>query len=109
MVTTPPKDSVEHTLASIGQSPRLLDQVGDRIRVLHYSIRTEAVYLDWIKRYIRHFDKRHPNSFEAAEVEAFLTHLTIVGKVAAARIWPRAPCLYSVCSCDGDGLAMIPA
>ena len=37
---------------------RLLDAVRSRIRVKHYSIRTEVAYLDWIKRYIRYFDKR---------------------------------------------------
>lgn len=41
--------------------PRLLDQVRGKIRVKHYSIRTEQAYLDWIKRFICHFDKRHPN------------------------------------------------
>ena len=44
--------------------PRLLDQVRARIRVLHYSIRTEQTYVDWIKRYIRFFDKRHPRELE---------------------------------------------
>ena len=32
--------------------PRLLDQVRDTIRRKHYSLRTEATYIDWIKRYI---------------------------------------------------------
>jgi len=32
--------------------PKLLDQVRDKLRVKHYSIRTEQTYLDWIKRYI---------------------------------------------------------
>src|SRR5574338_861496 len=38
--------------ASPARSPKLLDQVRDRIRVKHYSLRTEEVYVDWIKRYI---------------------------------------------------------
>ena len=46
-------------------SPRLLDQVRARIRVLHYSIRTEQSYVDWIKRYILFFDKRHPRVLSA--------------------------------------------
>ena len=45
--------------------PRLLDQVRARIRILHYSIRTEQTYVDWIKRYIRYFDKRHPRELSA--------------------------------------------
>ena len=30
----------------------LLDQVRDKLRVKHYSIRTEQTYVDWIKRFI---------------------------------------------------------
>ena len=28
--------------------PRLLDQVRERLRLKHYSIRTEQAYVDWI-------------------------------------------------------------
>ncbi len=38
--------------------PRLLDQVRDKIRVLHYSIRTEETYLAWIRRFIRFHNLR---------------------------------------------------
>jgi Phage integrase, N-terminal SAM-like domain len=64
--------------------PKLLDQVRGKIRVKHYSIRTEQAYVDWIKRFIFHFDKRHPRDLGAAEVEAFLTHLAVAGRVAAS-------------------------
>ena len=84
MVTTPPKNSSKGTTDPPLQSPRLLDQVRDRIRVLHYSIRTEAVYLDWIKRYIRHFGKRHPRELSAQHVEAFLSDLAVRGNVSAS-------------------------
>jgi len=33
---------------------------------------------------VLHFDKRHPSEMGAREVEAFLTHLAVQGKVAAA-------------------------
>ncbi|HEX5391830.1 MAG TPA: integron integrase [Rhodocyclaceae bacterium] len=65
-------------------TPRLLDQVRDKIRLKHYSIRTEQAYTDWIKRFIRHFNKRHPRDMGAAQIEEFLTHLAVDGKVAAA-------------------------
>jgi integron integrase len=65
-------------------APKLLDQVRGKIRLKHYSIRTEQAYVDWIKRFILHFDKRHPRELGAAEVEAFLTHLAVAGNVAAA-------------------------
>ena len=70
--------------ASTQAAPKLLDQVRGKIRLKHYSLRTEEAYVDWIKRFIRHFDKRHPRDMGAAEVEAFLTHLAVAGKVAAA-------------------------
>ncbi len=64
--------------------PKLLDQVQSILRVKHYSIRTERVYLDWIKRYILFHDKTHPARMGAPEVEAFLSHLAVAGKVAAS-------------------------
>ncbi len=66
------------------QPPKLLDQVRDRLRVKHYSIRTEQVYVDWIKRFIWFHDKRHPKDMGAQEIEAFLTHLAVKGKVSAS-------------------------
>jgi integron integrase len=66
------------------ETPRLLDRVRDKIRLKHYSLRTEQAYVDWIRRYILHHDKQHPSAMGAAEVEAFLTHLAAVREVAAA-------------------------
>ncbi|MDZ4211261.1 MAG: integron integrase, partial [Methylotenera sp.] len=66
------------------EPPKLLDQVRDKIRLKHYSIRTEQAYTDWIKRYIFHFNKRHPKDLGANEVEQFLTYLAVEGKVAAS-------------------------
>jgi integron integrase len=64
--------------------PKLLDQVRDKIRVKHYSIRTETQYVQWIKRFIFFHGKRHPRDLGAAEVEAFLTHLATDGNVSAS-------------------------
>ena len=65
-------------------APKLLDQVRGKIRLKHYSIRTEQAYVDWIKRFVLHFDKRHPRDLGAPEVEQFLTYLAVHGKVAAS-------------------------
>lgn len=70
--------------ASSTSSPRLLEQVRARIRFKHYSIRTEQAYLDWIRRFIRHFDKKHPRDMGAKEVEEFLSHLAVAGRVSAS-------------------------
>lgn len=69
---------------SSGSPPKLLDQVRAKIRLKHYSIRTEQAYADWIKRFILFFDKRHPRELGASEVEQFLTHLAVEGRVAAS-------------------------
>ncbi len=65
-------------------TPRLLDQMRERIRVKHYSIRTEETYLHWVKRYILFHKKRHPAEMGAPEVEAFLSHLAITANVSAS-------------------------
>jgi integron integrase len=66
------------------EPPKLLDQVRGKIRLKHYSIRTEQAYVDWIRRFILHFDKRHPKDLGFAEVEQFLTYLAVQGNVAAS-------------------------
>ena len=72
------------SIPNTSSAPRLLDQVRGKIRIKHYSLRTEQTYLDWIKRFIRHFGKKHPKDMGAVEVEAFLTHLAVAGNVAAS-------------------------
>ena len=66
------------------QPPKLLDQVMAKMRVNHYSLRTEKSYIDWIKRYILHFDKRHPKDMWAEQVETFLTYLAVERNVSAS-------------------------
>ncbi|MEF8767696.1 integron integrase [Candidatus Accumulibacter contiguus] len=63
---------------------RLLEQLSDRIRVKHYSIRTEQAYSEWVRRFILFHGKRHPREMGAKEVEAFLTHLAVAGRVSAS-------------------------
>jgi integron integrase len=74
--------SSEDTAAA--REPRLLEQVRDLIRLKHYSIRTEASYLGWIRRFILYHGRRHPRDMGADEVTQFLTHLAVRGNVAAA-------------------------
>ena len=66
------------------RSVRLLDQVRERIRYLHYSIRTEDAYVHWIKAFIRFHDRRHPRDMGGPEVEAFLTWLAAERGVAVS-------------------------
>jgi len=57
------------------RSTRLLDQLRERIRYCHYSLRTEQAYVYWVRGFVRHSGLRHPREMGAAEVEAFLSHL----------------------------------
>ena len=66
------------------RQPRLLDQVRGRLRLKHYSLRTEQAYLYWIGRYIRAWLPRHPRDLDGAAVEAFLTGLATRDRVAAS-------------------------
>lgn len=77
------------------ESPRLLDRLRESIRVRHYSIRTEAAYVEWARRYILFHGKRHPAEMGAVEVTAFLTHLANVRSVSAStQAQARSALLY---------------
>ena len=64
--------------------PRLLDAVRQILRTEHYSRRTEEAYVAWIVRFVRFSGLRHPQDLGPVEVERFLTHLAVDGRVAAA-------------------------
>ncbi len=66
------------------ERPRLLDQVRDRVRFKHYSIRTEQTYVEWVRRFVVFSGLRHPREMGRAEVEGFLTHLAVAGRVSAS-------------------------
>ena len=57
------------------RSTRLLDQLRERIRYCHYSLRTEKAYVFWVRRYIRFHELRHPRDLGGPDVERFLSHL----------------------------------
>ena len=52
------------------------------LRTKHYSLRTEEVYVYWIKRFIFFHHKRHPKKMNSPEIEAFLTDLAVSKNVA---------------------------
>ena len=69
-------------------SVRLLDQLRERIRYMHYSLSTEKAYVYWVRFCIRWHGRggvaRHPREMGAAEVEAFLTMLATERHVSAS-------------------------
>jgi hypothetical protein len=85
------------------QPPRLLDQVRQVLRVRHYALRTEECYLQWIIRYIWFHNKRHPREMGAAEVEQFLAHLAVEGRVSASTQNQALAALLFLYGQGGDG------
>jgi integron integrase len=63
----------------------LLDQVRERVRYLHYSLRTEEAYVHWVRAFVRfHGCRHHPREMGAPEVEAFLSWLAAERRVAVS-------------------------
>ncbi|MDO9093376.1 MAG: integron integrase [Rubrivivax sp.] len=52
-----------------------MTSIRDKIRLLHYSLRTEEAYAGWIKQFIYWSGMRHPKNMGAQEVEDFLSFL----------------------------------
>ena len=67
---------------------RLLDQVRERLRYMHYSLQTEKSYVYWIKFFVRWHGRsgamRHPREMGQSEVEAFLTILAAERRVSTS-------------------------
>lgn len=76
-----PKDGV---ISGEDGTSRLLDAAVRRMRVAHYSLRTERAYLGWIRRFLLAHPRRDPRVLGAVQVEAFLTGLAVEGRVAAS-------------------------
>ena len=64
--------------------PRLLDRMREQMRLRHRSLATERAYVDWVKRFIRFHELRHPKDMGPAEVEAFLSYLATERNVSAS-------------------------
>jgi integron integrase len=79
-VLTPP-------LPGISGSPpsqRLVDRVVTELRTRRYSPRTEEAYVHWFRRFVSFHGMRHPRDLGAADVAAFLSHLAVTERCAAA-------------------------
>ena len=66
------------------RSVKVLDQLRERIRYLHYSLPTEQAYVHWVRAFIRFHGVRHPAALGSSEVEAFLSWLANERKVSVS-------------------------
>jgi integrase len=69
---------------STAPARRLLDQLRERVRYLHYSIRTEEAYIHWVRAFVRFHVLRHPKEMSADEVRAFLSWLAVERRVSVS-------------------------
>ena len=65
-------------------STGLLAQLRERLRYMHYSIRTEDVYIHWVRAFIRFHGVRHPRLMGRDKVVVFLIHLASDREVSAS-------------------------
>jgi integron integrase len=84
VVTTSPAISVIIPAPTINKKPKLLAQLSQAMRSRHYSRRTEATYIQWVKRFIFFHHVRHPQEMAEPEINAFLTHLAVKEHVSAS-------------------------
>lgn len=61
-----------------------LQNVQRVLRLKGYSYATEKSYIQWVYRYIRFHNNRHPTQMGTLEVESFLSHLAVKRNVASS-------------------------
>ena len=71
------------------QSPRarppgLIQRYREELQARHYARRTVDTYVQWLRRFLRFHQLRHPREMGSEEVNAFLTHLAVEGQVSAS-------------------------
>ena len=77
------------TSSSSGKG-KLLDQVRETLRRKHYSIRTEDAYIQWIRRFILFYGKRHPLEMgqqKLAQTELKQAQITAIWAMVEFNTW----------------------
>lgn len=62
----------------------LIQRYRDELQARHYARRTVAAYEQWLRRFLRFHQLRHPREMGSEEVNAFLTHLAVDEQVSAS-------------------------
>lgn len=76
-------DDIRPPSAPIATPLRLLDALRERLRYMHYSLRTEEAYVYWVRSYVRWAGMRHPRDLGAGDVQGYLSMLANERHVAA--------------------------
>jgi integron integrase len=62
----------------------LFEVAREKMRTRHLAYRTEQVYLQWMRRYVKFHDRRHRATWGQLKLRLFLTHLAVGAKVSAS-------------------------
>ena len=76
-------DDIRPPPVPVGAPLRLLDALRERLRYMHYSLRTEEAYVYWVRSYVRWAGMRHPRDLGASDVQGYLSMLANERHVAA--------------------------
>ena len=76
-------DDIRPPPVPLGAPLRLLDALRERLRYMHYSLRTEEAYVYWVRSYVRWAGMRHPRDLGASDVQGYLSMLANERQVAA--------------------------
>ena len=64
--------------------PGLIQRYREELQVRHYARRTVSSYEQWLRRFLRFHQMRHPRQMGEAEINAFLSHLATEERVSAS-------------------------
>ena len=64
--------------------PGLIQRYREELQVRHYARRTVTSYEQWLRRFLRFHQMRHPRQMGEAEINAFLSHLATEQRVSAS-------------------------
>ena len=62
----------------------LIQRYREELQARHYARRTVKTYEQWLRRFLRFHQLRHPREMGSEEVNAFLTHLAVELQVSAS-------------------------
>ena len=71
-------------MANTPRPPGLIQRYREELQTRHYARRTVATYEQWLRRFLRFHQLRHPREMGSDEVNAFLTHLAVKEQVSAS-------------------------
>ncbi len=76
--------SSRHASGANAQWRAVADDMRNMLRLMHRSVHTERVYMDWVRRFYRFLDGKSPHSLGSSHVKDFMTCLAVEHKVSAS-------------------------